>query len=121
MNCQRCGRPMPNGNIPHDQYCPAITRPPCPRCADAQADAQDAVARNITLADRCASLEAENTRLRGLVERAMPKCATCGKAICIPEDTCGELSDGRWACSEECYDAEVDKREGLALKGESNE
>jgi len=56
MNCQRCGQPMPNGNIPHDQYCPAITRPPCPRCAELTADL-DAARREVA-------------RLTGLVEQA---------------------------------------------------
>ena len=40
-------------------------------------------------------------------EGAHKPCAKCGKPVCILED-CGpgaELSDGRWACSEECWDA----------------
>lgn len=40
-------------------------------------------------------------------ERAHKPCAKCGKPVCILEDggPGAELSDGRWACSEECWDA----------------
>lgn len=40
-------------------------------------------------------------------EGAHKPCAKCGKPVCILEDggPGAELSDGRWACSEECWDA----------------
>lgn len=40
-------------------------------------------------------------------ERAHKPCARCGKPVCILEDggPGAELADGRWVCSEECWDA----------------
>ena len=57
------------------------------------------------------TLEAENARLRAIVER-LPKCLVCGTPCVTHEDggpKC-EFAGGVWVCTHRCYDIECNRR-----------